>query len=203
MIEGILSFLLICIVIELTPGPNMAYLTMVSSLHGKKAGLSMVAGIATGLLIIGLVVAFGLSAFIIENPTFYHLLRWSGAFYLVWLAWENWHAAPISAEITSHFDRLSFWRGFVTNILNPKVMMFYVTVFPSFIDITRPIVEQTIIMIMVYVTIATIIHCLIAILGGQAGVLTQHPRVMQFSRYGFSIALLLVAFWFMVGTRSI
>jgi len=202
MMDNFLSFLLTCIIIELTPGPNMAYLTALSSAHGKKAGFSMVAGIAAGLFMIGLIAAFGAATLVVESPTLYHSLRWAGVFYLVWLAWDNWRATDRLSALTVNFDMRSFRRGFITNILNPKAMMFYVTVFPAFIDTGRPILGQFIFMTVIYVSIATFIHGVIAILGDLAGFYLRNPRAMKIMRYVFSLLLLGIAVWFALSTGS-
>ena len=82
-------FLMTALMIELTPGPNMTYLAVVSLGEGKRAGLFAVAGVALGLLISGLVAALGLAAVISESPFLFQLLRWGGVFYLIWLAYQK------------------------------------------------------------------------------------------------------------------
>jgi len=200
MMDNFFSFLLTCIIVELTPGPNMAYLTALSSVHGKKAGFSMVAGIAAGLLVIGLIAALGAATLVTESPALYHSLRWAGILYLVWLAWDSWRATDALSALPANFDMRSFRRGFITNILNPKAMMFYVTVFPAFIDLGRPILGQFIFMTVLYVSLATCIHSVIAILGDFAGSYLRNPRAMKIMRYVFSLLLLGIALWFALST---
>ena len=194
--SSFLSFLVACVIIELTPGPNMAYLTALSSVHGKKAGFSMVAGIAAGLLAIGLVAAFGATAIILESPALYHSLRWAGIAYMVWLAWDNWQTPLLSEVLDSHFDIRYFRRGFITNVLNPKAMVFYVSVFPGFIDPSQPVMAQSITLTLVYVSIATGIHALIAILGDKMHPLLGNPQRLQLTRRSFSVLMLSIALWF-------
>ena len=87
------SYILTCVVIEVTPGPNMAYLAIVSAVHGRRAGWAATAGIALGLLALGIAGAFGLAAIILQSSVVYEALRWCGVAYLLWLAWEGWSEA--------------------------------------------------------------------------------------------------------------
>ncbi len=88
-IDPLLAFALTALVIEITPGPNMTYLAALSLSSGARAGFAAVAGIALGLMIYGIVAAFGLTAIIDETPFLYSLMRWGGVLYLLWLAWES------------------------------------------------------------------------------------------------------------------
>src|SRR5262245_32737332 len=86
----LLAFAGTCLVVELTPGPNMAYLAVLSADKGRRAGFAAVAGIAVGLLIVGVGAALGLAALVASSRWLYEILRWCGAFYLLWLAWDAW-----------------------------------------------------------------------------------------------------------------
>lgn len=197
-----LSFILACIVIELTPGPNMTYLAALSAMHGRKAGLSMVAGISLGLLIIGVAAAFGAAAIVAETPALYHLLRWAGVLYMCWLAWDTWRTPTDDARIETGFNPRHFRRGLITNLLNPKAALFYLTVFPRFIDDAQPALPQSLTMTIVYVGIATVIHVFIAVLGARARPLLNNPRHMRHVRRAFAFILLGIAFWLGWTTRT-
>ena len=86
----LLSFIITCIIIELTPGPNMAYLAVLSISEGKKAGYAATAGIALGLLTIGIIAALGIATLISNSPMAYQVLKYTGTAYLLWLAWDTW-----------------------------------------------------------------------------------------------------------------
>ena len=92
MSTSLLAFALTCFVIEITPGPNMAYLAALSLSQGVRAGLAAVAGIALGLSVYGVAASLGLSAIIDNSAFLYEALRWGGVVYLLWLAWEAWAA---------------------------------------------------------------------------------------------------------------
>jgi threonine/homoserine/homoserine lactone efflux protein len=199
----LLSFAVAAILIELTPGPNMAYLAMLSVAHGRRAGLSAVAGIAAGLLGAGLAAALGLAALIDAVPAIYQALRWAGVVYLFWLAWEGWRGSETSAVETRSVGLgggVYFRRGLVTNLLNPKAFLFYIAVLPRFVDPSQPVTPQTIVLSLVYVAIATAIHAGIAVLAGatqRLSVVTKHGSAI---RRILAVALAGVAVWLAFAT---
>ncbi|MET0431734.1 MAG: LysE family transporter, partial [Hyphomicrobium sp.] len=77
-----LTFLWVSFIIELTPGPNMTYLAVLTLVEGRKAGFATVTGIAAGLFLIGILAALGVAAFVSESRLLYELLRWLGALYM-------------------------------------------------------------------------------------------------------------------------
>ena len=154
----LLSFALASFLIELTPGPNMTYLALVSAGDGRNAGFATVVGIALGLAVIGMVAALGVAELIQASDMLYEGLRWAGVLFLLYLAWEGWTAGTdvVSSADISHGKY--FTRGLVTNLLNPKAAVFYVAVLPTFVEQDRPILMQTLVLSAVYVVVATIVH---------------------------------------------
>ena len=154
----LLAFALTCTIIEITPGPNMAWLAALSLSRGWRVGLAAVAGVALGLSAYGIAAALGVAA-VIENSAFlYETLRWGGVAYLLWLAWDAWSTAGDIApdrDSTDHERRSAFRRGLITNLLNPKAAVFYIAVLPEFVaPQTGSIVAQTLTLSAVYVAIA-------------------------------------------------
>ena len=127
MSTSLLAFALTCFVIEITPGPNMAYLAALSLSQGVRAGIAAVAGIALGLSVYGVGASLGLSAVIDNSAFLYETLRWGGVAYLLWLAWDAWAAerdvAPEAVE-GGIGPWTAFRRGLITNLLNPKAAVF-------------------------------------------------------------------------------
>lgn len=188
------AFALAALLIELTPGPNMTYLAIVSVSNGWRAGFATVAGVALGLAAVGLVAAFGVAAIIQSSDTLYEILRWSGVFYLLWLAYEGWRGE--AARESAPTDTGYFLRGLVTNLLNPKAAVFYVAVLPKFVDASLPVLAQTLTLSAVYVAIATLIHALIVLLAGSLEPLLTDPALERHVRRVLSLLLALVALWF-------
>ena len=196
----LLAFALTCTVIEITPGPNMAYLAALSLTRGWRTGLAAVAGVALGLSAYGVAAALGVAA-IIENSAFlYEALRWGGVIYLLWLAWDAWSTAddlPPEQAPANHHERASaFSRGLITNLLNPKAAVFYVAVMPEFLDLgAGRIAAQTLTLSAVYVTIATLIHASIVLFASRLRSVIVEPAQVRLIRRVLALALVAIAGW--------
>src|SRR5579862_603264 len=132
------AFALICLGMVLTPGPNMIYLVSRSICQGRLAGLISLGGVALGFVTYMLCAAFGITALLFAVPYAYDALRFAGAAYLLWLAWQALKPggrSPFQVK-TLKVDgpRKLFAMGFVTNLLNPKIAMLYLALLPQFID---------------------------------------------------------------------
>ncbi|MFO1302397.1 MAG: LysE family translocator [Burkholderiales bacterium] len=133
-------FLLACIALVATPGPNVLYLVSRTLAQGRAAGFVSLAGTCTGFLCHVLAAALGLSALLAAVPLAYDSIRIAGALYLAWLAWTTWRAPDIvpSAGPATIAPAAKLYRdGVITAILNPKVAMFQLALFPQFIDPSR------------------------------------------------------------------
>jgi len=200
-----LTFVVTCFAIELTPGPNMAYLAVVSVDRGRRAGFAAVFGVAIGLLVVGFAAALGLAAIISNARWLYEALRWGGVIYLLWLAWEGWQGqenSPGKADLAA-LDSKFFFRGLITNLLNPKAGLFYIAILPTFADESRGLFGQTIMLSVVYVAIATLVHCAIVLLGDAARPWLDNPRRSSIIRRLFSILLVVIAVWLFLSTRHL
>jgi threonine/homoserine/homoserine lactone efflux protein len=202
---SLLAFALTCAIIEVTPGPNMAWLAALSLSRGWRIGLTAVAGVALGLSIYGIAAALGVAA-IIENSTFlYEVLRWGGVAYLLWLAWDAWstadEVAPEDASDGGHERFMAFRRGLITNLLNPKAAVFYVAMLPDFVDVgAGRITAQTLTLTAIYVTIATLIHAGIVISASQLRSVIVEPRQVRRIRRVLALVLAAIAIWFAFST---
>jgi len=167
-----------------------------------RTGFAAVAGIALGLAIYGLIAALGLAAVIDESPFLYGLLRWGGVIFLLWLAWESWVAGDeASAEQIHERPWPAFRRGLITNLLNPKAAVFYIAMLPDFVrPEAGPVMRQTLILSIIYVTIATLIHAAIVAFAGslQSTIVTANNRTGI--RRAFALMLVGIAIWFALTT---
>ena len=197
----IFSFVLLSVLVELTPGPNMVYLVILSLTAGKRVALSAVAGVTLGLLFIGSSAAFGVAALISSSPYIYELLRWGGVAYLLWLAWCGWQedieTSPSKSGITKE-DLRYFRRGVLTNLLNPKAALFYIAILPGFIVTRVDPLYQTLFLTLVNVAIATAIHISIVLLALRLKPLLDKPERRIYIRKGLALLLVVVAAWFAV-----
>lgn len=196
------AFVLASIAIELTPGPNMVYLALLSAQRGRLPGLAAVAGVALGLSIIGLLAAFGVATFIEGNPVLFQLLRWGGVLFLLYLAWDAWQSGqqPVEEISPEHEAWTSFQRGLIANLLNPKAAVFYVSVLPGFVEEGAP-VSQNYFMTVVYVVVATLIHGAIVAAAGSVTPWFQNDRWRRNAGLVFGIMLVGVAIWLAYKTQ--
>lgn len=134
-------FSLAALILVLTPGPNMIYCVSRALCQGRAAGLISLAGVLLGFVMHLMAAALGLTALLIAVPFAFDAIRLAGAAYLLWLAWQTVKpngTAPFEARLLPH-DRPAklFSMGFLTNLLNPKVAMFYLSFFPQFLHPDR------------------------------------------------------------------
>lgn len=199
MIATLASFALTSLLIELTPGPNMAWLAALTLTEGRRTGFSAVAGVSLGLAVVGLLSVFGLAAAITAIPYAYDVLRYAGALFLLYLAWEGWQGDGEKAPMS---DGAAFGRALVTNLLNPKAAVFYIAVLPLFITIAEDrVIAQSVVLVAIYVAVATVVHASIVVFAAALRpylVEGPHERLV---RRVLALSLALVALWFFVGTR--
>ena len=203
------EFILAVFLLEVTPGPNMAYLATLALARGRAAGLYATLGVALGLSVHAVVTVFGAGTLIQHYPWLYETLRWTGVAYLLFLAWEGWwpgkENSPGRADLLSTAGPL-FLRGFLSNVFNPKSILFFVSVVPTFVrsapgDPAIPL-QMTIFGIL-YVGIATAVHAAIVMLAAQLRPwLVEGPR-QRLVRRILSIALALVAVWLVWTTQTL
>lgn len=201
-LQSLLSFFVASVVVELTPGPNMAYLALLAANRGRLVGMVAVAGVALGLTLIGILAALGVSAIVESNRFLWELLRWGGVAYLLYLAWDTWRESRLPAGAPELDLPLStfFRRGLVTNLLNPKAAVFYVAVVPSFTVEGTSLWPQLTLLTAIYVAVATLIHAAIV---GIAGTMTQFFEQTKWRRRAgllFAFLLVAVAVWLAVKT---
>tara|TARA_R110002124_G_scaffold62740_1_gene171358 strand:+ start:2305 stop:2922 length:618 start_codon:yes stop_codon:yes gene_type:complete len=200
-ITALLAFAFTVLVIELTPGPNMAWLAVLSVSEGRRAGLAAVAGIALGLTVVAAAAALGLGAVIERYDWLYQGLRWAGVGFLLYLGLEGWRKANTRQEAPDHQSKMRYFaRGFLINALNPKAALFYVAVFPQFIDPAKPVAIQAALLAVISVTIATAIHIAIVLLAGSARHFLNDPARHRVFQRALSLLLVGVAIWLLAAT---
>lgn len=195
------EFALASLLIELTPGPNMAYLAALSLAEGRRAGFAAVAGVALGLAGVGLMAAFGLGSLIDRIPFAYETLRYAGAAFLLYLAFEGWRGAGAADEAPLGPNG-AFRRALLTNLLNLKAAAFYLTVMPLFLVAGRAdTLGQSLVLVAIYVAVASAVHAaIVAFAAALRPFLVEGPHE-RFVRRALALSLALVALWFFWGTR--
>jgi threonine/homoserine/homoserine lactone efflux protein len=185
------GFALAVLLIELTPGPNMAWLAGLAATEGRRSGLSAVAGVALGLLANGILAALGLATLLTAMPALLHGLRIAGAAMMVWLAIEAWRGAEKAPPPTA--TRRAFATGALINLLNPKAYLFFVVVAPEFLGGRALGLAEALTLALVSTGIATAIHLAIVLAGSRAQAWLADPARTKWVRRGFAVVMLGVA----------
>jgi threonine/homoserine/homoserine lactone efflux protein len=200
----LIPYILLCLTVELTPGPNMAYLAILSISTGRRAGFFAVAGIAIGLALIGSLAAIGVANIIMRSPIWPSVLVGAGVVYLLWLAWCSWKEAPeLSTDRATYADGEYFVRGLVTNLLNPKAFLFYVMVLPGFIRGHDDPIIYALLLTSISVIIATAVHVLIVLLGDVLRPYVNQPHRRRWVRRIMALMLVVIALWFAATNASL
>jgi threonine/homoserine/homoserine lactone efflux protein len=187
--SSLLGFALISLGLVLTPGPNMIYLISRSITQGPAAGIISLGGVALGFVFYMLCAAFGITALLFAVPYAYDALRFAGAAYLLWMAWQ---AVKPGGRSPFHVKKLAvdsprklFTMGFVTNLLNPKIAMLYLALLPQFIDTAAgSVLLQSIVLGSIQIMISVSVNATIALAAGSIALfLAQRPTWMLVQRY--------------------
>lgn len=149
-IENFIVFLAAAVMLNLTPGQDTMYIIGQSLARGRTAGVSSALGISAGAMLHTLAAAFGLSAILAASATAFEIVKWAGAAYLVFLGvrmmFERAESlpSPEPRQIRPHgyWDSAAFRRGITTNLLNPKVAVFFLAFLPQFV---APNTQRTVI----------------------------------------------------------
>src|SRR6202047_4741740 len=188
-LTSLLGFALVSLGMVLTPGPNMIYLISRSITQGPAAGLVSLGGVALGFVFYMLCAAFGITALLFAVPYAYDALRFAGAAYLLYLAWQAVKPGGRSPFQVHNLPADSpgrlFLMGLVTNLLNPKIAMLYLSLLPQFIDPAKgSVLSQALLLGSIQITISLTVNALIATAAGSiAAFLGSRPTWMVLQRW--------------------
>jgi threonine/homoserine/homoserine lactone efflux protein len=163
------TFLLASIALTLSPGPDILYVLTQSISNGKKFGIATAAGLVSGILVHTTLIALGVSAVIKQSELIFTGIKIIGACYLLWIAFQV-YKAPASIDLKTNNNSKSnllslFKQGFIMNVLNPKVTLFFLAFFPGFIDEKSGNVTQQIYLLgFLFMLQAFVIFSLVSIL---------------------------------------
>ena len=181
--EILISFLIASMILTVSPGPDNIYVLMQSITHGKKYGIATTIGLVSGILIHTSLVAFGVSAIIKESATLFFAIKLFGALYLFYLAYKVFTSKTSLDFDTSTTPKKSltalFKQGFIMNVLNPKVSIFFLAFFPGFLfSNTWSSITQFYVLGVLFMLQAFIIFSTIAILAGSiSNTLHKNARI--------------------------
>lgn len=160
------AFLLITVVLFLTPGPIVTLIVATGARSGTRAALLTVAGSSAGNAVLLACIALGLGWVLRTSAEIFELLRWLGAAYLIWLGIQAWRHAGEASAAAAPGGHVHARRGFIVAITNPKTIAFFTAFLPQFIDPTLPVERQLLVMCAVSVTLGALLDSVWAIAAG-------------------------------------
>ena len=167
----------------MAPGPDNIFVLAQSAVYGRKSGVLITLGLCTGLIFHTVAVALGVAAIFQASPLAFNILKYIGAAYLAYLAWQAFRAVPTGVP-SSPDQGLSYKalyvRGIIMNITNPKVSIFFLAFLPQFTDpAAGNIAGQFILLGLVLIGVAFIVFSLIACAAGALGAWFAHSPKNQ------------------------
>ncbi len=188
IVENFWVFALTGLLLNLTPGNDMLYIITRSSGQGTKAGIISALGIGSGCIVHIFAAVIGLSALIAQSALAFTIIKYAGAAYLIYLGIKSVLAKERSLVINKDIQQLSykkiFWQGFLTNILNPKVALFFLAFLPQFINIHKDNASVQILFLGIWFdVVGTLVNILVALLFGKIGIwLSKSPTFIQWQK---------------------
>lgn len=183
-IHNFLVFALASLMLNITPGNDMLYVASRSAGQGSKAGVISALGISTGCLVHLAAAVVGLSAIIAQSAMAFNIVKYVGAGYLIYLGVKalstktNALKVKQSDELTTY--KKLFFQGVITNILNPKVALFFLAFLPQFIDLSQPKPEFQILLLGSWFNFSgTVVNVIVALLFGKLGSLLNSSSFIK------------------------
>lgn len=187
--SGLVGIALVALGIVLTPGPNMAYLVSRSVSQGRAAGLVSLLGVAAGFGVYLLAAVAGVAAIFAAVPALYTALKLAGAAYLLFIAVRTFRPRAVDLTAADSLPRDSrrrlFTMGLVTNLLNPKIAILYVTLLPQFVEpALGQVARQSLVLGAVQIAVAVTVNALIVLTAGALAARTAaHPAWERVQRW--------------------
>ncbi|MEU6672035.1 LysE family translocator [Streptomyces sp. NPDC046727] len=188
-LSGILGVSVVALGMVLTPGPNMIYLVSRSITQGRRAGIISLGGVALGFMMYLLAANLGLSVVFLAVPELYVAVKLAGAAYLAYLAWNALKPGGLSVfdpqDVPHDSPRKLFTMGLMTNLLNPKIAIMYLSLIPQFIDLDRGhVLLQGIILGSFQIVVSIAVNLTIVLAAGTIAVfLSRRPSWLKVQRY--------------------
>jgi len=177
------TFLTAAVLLNISPGPDIAFILGQTMRNGKKAGFMAMFGIWAGAFIHVILAAVGLSAILATSAIAFSIVKWIGAAYLIWLGWQairsNSGSFVSNSKSITKSHKSIFLQGMLIDVLNPKVAIFFLAFLPQFVsEGAGPVAAQLFLHGVLIIVIAAFIEPLMIITGSQlTGYLSKNIRI--------------------------
>lgn len=204
-LETIISFFLTSLALTISPGPDIMYVLSTSLAKGKQFGIATAIGLSSGLLFHTTLLAFGISTLIVAIPWLFIAIKVFGTAYLLRIIYLLYKAPiePITVEVdktlisrSNVFQQVQ--QGLIMNILNPKIMLFFLSLFPSFLHPEFGNIKMQVYTLgSIFMLQAFLVFCLIAVLSGYVSKFIKRNTYIQAYMNYFQIAIFIALIVFM------
>ncbi|KGL61114.1 MULTISPECIES: LysE family translocator [unclassified Polaribacter] len=204
MLETLLSFVLATVILSLSPGPDNIFVLTQSIVNGKKFGLATVFGLISGCLVHTTLLAFGVSAIIKQSENLFFTIKLFGAIYLLYLAFKVYQSDAsiilVKGNVENKTTAQLFKQGFIMNVLNPKVSIFFLAFFPGFLfSDSISTVIQFYILGLIFMLVSLIIFSTIAILASViAEKIKENKNIALYLKWTQIVVFVLIAVFILV-----
>jgi threonine/homoserine/homoserine lactone efflux protein len=193
-------FALAVLLLALTPGPVWIYLISRTLTQGRRAGYFSLIGVMAGVVVHLLAAALGLSAILLALPAAFNVIKLAGAAYLLWLAWSTLRGGGFSftpQALEPVPDGVLFRQSLTASVVNPKVAVFYLSLFPQFVDpTTGPVLLQSLALGIVHIIVSTSVDgALVTVAGALSIWIARRPGWLRLQRWFLGGAFGALAFW--------
>jgi threonine/homoserine/homoserine lactone efflux protein len=190
-------FIVAALLLLIVPGPNMAIVSSHAVAHGWRAGLAAALGITLADVLMTIMVSAGLGTLVMSWAPAFDLLRWAGACYLMWLAWQAVKTPPTDTDTqaTQASMRKIFVRATLNSLLNPKALLFFMVFLPQFVTVgASNVTSQLMFLGLLLALIALIFHSLLGFCAGRLhGRLGEGMISKRLAAYGFAAVMMALA----------
>lgn len=181
MLENYIAFIGSSLIIILAPGPDIIFSITQGMTHGKKAGLATSLGLACGNIIHTSLAVLGIAVIFKTNELAFNILKYFGVSYLLFLGIQTFRHRedPLKFKIDGKKHKNFFWRGFIMNIINPKVAVFFIAFFPQFINLKYGnITIQMFILGMIFVLLVVFVFGTLSYYAAVVGAVLKHRPIL-------------------------
>ncbi len=182
-LDIVITFFTASVLLALVPGPDNIFVLTQSTLHGKVPGLIVMLGLCTGILVHTTAVALGVAIIFQTSTVAFSILKFIGAGYLLYLAWQAFRASSEKIDNASNGNtsfRKLYFRGIIMNITNPKVSIFFLAFLPQFADPARGSISiQMLLLGGLFILSTILVFGSIALLGGTIGQILNRSNWVQ------------------------
>jgi len=179
-ISLLIQFAFATLLLAATPGPDNVYVLTESVSKGWRQGVGITSGLMSGVIVHTTLVATGVSLIVLQNDLLFTIIKYLGSSYLLFLAYGAWKEQPLEVVVGKQADTepfiTIFKRGFIMNVLNPKVSIFFIALLPQFVSTSgwSPM-YQMMVLGLIFMLVSFIVFSGIALISGRAARMIKHP----------------------------